>query len=207
MACTGLRTHRFHGFRRGADKLNARLGAGAREGCVLGKKTVEGVEGLGAAVCCGGKDFSGVQIRFAGRRRTDAIRLIRHAYMQRRAVGFGKDGNRANTHLPTGPYDPDGDFTAICYKDFFEHGAADASAILLDKSKAHHGAIEPRRKQKPLSERGFCDIFSACSEPVYFFVSGVSSTMPPLLFLAAASCLRLRASMALLLHSSLIFLS
>src|SRR5215831_12896725 len=76
---------------------------------------------LGAGLPGGIEYFFGGQVAFRGRRGSDVDGFVRHSDMQRSAVGVGVDRDGRDAHLPAGPGNPDGDFTAVGNEYFLEH--------------------------------------------------------------------------------------
>ena len=62
-----------------------------------------------------------VEIAVGGARRADADGLVGKAHVQRMAVGFAVNGDRANAEFPTCVDDAQRDFTAIGYQYLTKH--------------------------------------------------------------------------------------
>ena len=62
------------------------------------------------------------QVALGRRGRTDVIRLIRVAHVQRLAVRVRIDGHRADAHLATGAHHAQGNLAAVGNEDLVEHG-------------------------------------------------------------------------------------
>src|SRR5690606_19845375 len=114
--------HGGDGVGAGADKGDARLVQGFLEGAVFREEAVAGVHGLGPGLFAGGDDFVDHQIAFGRGGGADAHRFIRQLDVKGVAVGVGIHGNGGNAHALGGLEYAAGDFTAVCYEDFFEHG-------------------------------------------------------------------------------------
>jgi hypothetical protein len=79
------------------------------------------VHGLRAAPLSHLDKFLDIQIALWGRCRSDVVRLVREASVQRLAVRVGVDGDAADAHLPKGPDDADGDLAAVGDQNLLEH--------------------------------------------------------------------------------------
>src|SRR5271157_4926558 len=79
---------------------------------------------LRSAAACDVEDLVKVEIRFAGCRRTDMVRVVGLAHMQRFAVHVGEHGDRLDAHLAAGADDADRDFAAVGYENSLEHESA-----------------------------------------------------------------------------------
>ena len=97
------------------------VGAGPGEAGILGEEAVAGMDGLRLAAARHVEDLVHVEIRLAGRRRTDGIGVIGFADVQRLAVHVGEDGDRLDAHLAAGANDAHRNFAAIGDQDSFEH--------------------------------------------------------------------------------------
>ena len=105
----------------GTNELYARVGAGSGELCVLGKKSVTGMDG----VCSGSRgdveNLPNVEIRLGCRGRADGVRLIGLADVQRSAIHVRIDGNSRDSHLVAGADNAYGNLAAIGDENFLEH--------------------------------------------------------------------------------------
>jgi hypothetical protein len=119
----GLRSHRLHRGRSGANELDARFDARLREARVFRKEAVAGVDGLGAAAARDIKNLVHVQVGLARRGRADVVGLVGLAHVQGGTVHVGKDGDRADAHLATGANHSHRDLAPVANKDFPEHRA------------------------------------------------------------------------------------
>ena len=79
------------------------------------------MNGLGARRLAGGDDLVGDEIGLRRRRRADGNGLVGHFDVQRVAVGFGIDGDRADAHLAGGLDHAAGDLAPIGNENFLEH--------------------------------------------------------------------------------------
>ena len=66
-------------------------------------------------------DGRNVQIALAGRCRPDAYRFVGQLDVLGLGVGLGMNGHGLDAHFPAGALDAQGDFAAVCNKNFFKH--------------------------------------------------------------------------------------
>src|SRR5664279_384650 len=88
-----------------------------------------------STAACDVEDLVEVEIRLAGCRRTNVVRVVGLAHMQRFAVHVGEHGNRLDAHLATGADDVHRDFAAVGYENSLEHvNAFGASAAFATQA-------------------------------------------------------------------------
>ena len=126
-------------IRRRSGERDARALARLGEGRVFAQKSVAGMHRLRAGLLRDFEDARGVQVALACRRRADAHSLIRERDVHRVAVGLGIDRDRSDAQPAERADDAAGDFAAIGYQDFSEHGGwfrgAHASRVLVSASR------------------------------------------------------------------------
>ena len=108
-----LVAHRLDGVGRRPDPGETGRRDRLREGCVLSKKAIAGVDRAGLRARRRRQHRIGVQVALQGRRGTDLDGFVGHLHMQRVAVGLGMDRDGRDTHLPAGAYDPAGDLAPV----------------------------------------------------------------------------------------------
>ena len=114
--------HAFNAVGRRADEDEIVVGAGTGEVGVFGEEAVTGVHGFAAGGVRRRNDIRHDQVRLAGRRRSDADRLVGVANGQRVAVGLGIHRDRLHAQLAGRAHDAQGHFAAIGDEDLLEHG-------------------------------------------------------------------------------------
>ena len=107
----------------GADEADVVVGENFCEFGVFRKKTVAGMDGVGAGDLAGREKGGNIEIGLARRRRPDADRFVGQLYMHGFGVGRRVDGDRRYAQLLRGAQDSQGDFAAIGDQDFLEHRA------------------------------------------------------------------------------------
>ena len=127
--------HQLHRGRRRTDEGHAGRRAGLGEGCVLGEKTIAGMDRLGPASPRNIDDLVDRKIALAGGRRADQPGFVGLLHMQRSGVGLRVDGDRLHAEPVRRAHDPAGDLAAIS-----------------DQQLAKH---RPRSRRMPISERAF----------------------------------------------------
>ena len=105
-----------------ADEDNAGGFQSGGKGAVFGQEAIAGMHGFCPACAHRLHDPVDDDIALRGRRGADVDRLIRHADMQRVAVGVRIDGDGLDPHLARRLDDTAGDFTPVGDQDFLEHG-------------------------------------------------------------------------------------
>jgi hypothetical protein len=113
LARRDLRAHGFDRLGRRPDPDDAGLGDGPCEAGVLGQKAVAGMQSVGAGAASGVEEPFLVQIALGGGAGPDDVRLRRHPYVQRFAVGLGVDGDRRDLQLAQRAEDPNRDLAAV----------------------------------------------------------------------------------------------
>ena len=93
----------------------------SREVRVLGEEAVAGVDGVGAGATGDVKDQITPQIRFRGRRESEAVRFVGLENVGSGTVGVGVDGDGGNAQLTAGTQNAECDFAPVGDKDFTEH--------------------------------------------------------------------------------------
>src|SRR5579884_605658 len=99
----------------------------------------------------GGADDSGnIQVALRQLRRPNADGLVGEADVKRIAVGFAVNGNRLDAELFAGTDDPQGNFTAIGYENFFKHhtSAQARTKKLLTAEIAENSQSSQRNSQQ-----------------------------------------------------------
>src|SRR5581483_6354754 len=141
---------RGDGLRIWPDEYDPCGGESLCECLALREKAIAGMDRLGAAVPAGGDDFLDHQIAFGGGRRPDRDGTVRHLHVQGILVGLRIDGDRPNSHLSRGLYDPAGDFAAIGDQDTLEHAVSVtpdaghfACGVTMKKSIARRRPCDP----------------------------------------------------------------
>jgi hypothetical protein len=105
-----------HGRNRGwlwTNEYNPGIFACLREIVPFRQKPIAGMDRIRTALARNVDELVGPQIRFARRRRSQQIRLIRIADVQSAAICFGIYRYRINTQLTTGADDPYGNLSSI----------------------------------------------------------------------------------------------
>ena len=108
-----LEAHRPDGGSRRSDKDQPRLLAGIGESRILGKKPVTRMDRFGPRIAGRLEDRINVEIALAGRRRTDAHRLVGHRHVQCTGIRVGVNGNRAQAQPLGRAHHAAGDLAAI----------------------------------------------------------------------------------------------
>ena len=121
LARGGFRPHGADGGGGRADENDAGILAGGGEFGVLAEKSVARMDGLGAVLAGGVEDAVDAQVAFRGRRRADVFGFVRHADVQRGAVGIGVDRHAGDAHLAQRAHDPHGDLAAVGDQNLAEH--------------------------------------------------------------------------------------
>ena len=116
-----LVAHRADGFGARADEHEAGGGDRVGEPCVLGQKSIAGVNGAGASLACGGNNRFAVEIALGRLRRTDADRFVGEAHREAVLVGVAKNRDRAQAKFPGGADDAHRDLAAVGYQKLIEH--------------------------------------------------------------------------------------
>src|SRR5207247_1639055 len=144
----GLVSQETHGSGGGADQRNAGVRAGLGEERVFRQKAVPWVYGLGLAHLRGIDNFIDRQIALGGRGRTQAIRFIGHAHVQRGAIRFREDRYRGNRRFPAGADDPDSYFSAVCDEYLTEHSPISlvSNQVIFGRSRETSEAVETARR-------------------------------------------------------------
>ena len=119
-AGAGLVAEQIELLGRGADEDDPRLGAGFREGGVLGEEAVARMHGVAAGLPRG-RDHTG-DIEIGGSPASlERPHLVDPADMQRGRVVFRMDAHRGDAEFGGGLGDADGDLAAIGDQEFLEH--------------------------------------------------------------------------------------
>ena len=137
LARARLGAHHLHRLRRRPNELDARLAAGRGKPRVLRQKAVAGMDRFRPAASRHVENLVEVEIRLAGRRRTDVVGVVGLAHVQGAAVHVGEHGDRFDAHLAAGADDADGDFTAVGDKNSFEHKSAFGAIAHLRNASDH----------------------------------------------------------------------
>ena len=116
-----LQTHRPNRIGRRSDKDDVVGGAGVGESRVLRQKSIAGMDGIGAGDDGRLDDLLTQKIALGRRCRPQKNRLIRLAHMRRVGIGFGIDGDRADTHSLGGAHDAAGNLAAIGDQERLDH--------------------------------------------------------------------------------------
>ena len=120
VACRRLIAHRLHRARGWSDQCDRRLLQRAGERGVLAQKAVPRMHGARAGLLRGGDDALDDQIALATRRGTDRDRFVGHPHVKRATIRLAIDRDRADSHLPERPDDPDRDLSAVRHEHFVE---------------------------------------------------------------------------------------
>ncbi len=116
-----LVAHQRDRVRRRTDEDQAGVGAGAREGGVLGEEAVARVDGLRARAGRGLQQALHRQVALGRRGRADPHRRVRLADVPGVGVRVGEDGHRAHAHRPQRPDDAYGDLATVGHQHCLEH--------------------------------------------------------------------------------------
>src|SRR5208283_3413879 len=138
-----LVAHRGDRFVFGPDEDNSFLLQPPGELLVLGEEAVPRVHRLGPGLLAGGDDSVHHQVRFLGRSRANANRLVGQLDMPRVLIGLRIHGNGADTHLACRLDDAAGDFTPVGDQDFLEHGCLGSHSLRMRRD--HRAATDNLR--------------------------------------------------------------
>ena len=116
-------THHADHVRRRADERNVRGLTDLGKVCVLRKETVAGMDGVYVGDFGGADNLRDIEIALGTARGPDANGFIGKTDVERMAIGFGIDGDRADAQLFARCKDAERNLTTIGNKDFLEHGA------------------------------------------------------------------------------------
>ncbi len=147
-----LGAHRVDAFRARADKGDARIGAGAREGGVLRKETIAGVDSLGAALSRHIEDDLAAQVRIRGAWPANRPCLVRQPHMLGVGVRFRVHGNGVDAEPPAGTDDAAGNLAAVGNEYALEHAASGDCAKSLKLADCR-AAADARRSMNPFGAR------------------------------------------------------
>ena len=118
----GLVAHATDHLGAGADELDPAFGTDFRQFGVFREKAIAGMQRITAGFHGQVDQLAWVQV--AGQRVvTQAVGFVGALDVQGMAVGFGIDGNRADTHLGTGTHDAHGNLATVGTEDFLQQGA------------------------------------------------------------------------------------
>ena len=118
----GFISHFTNGFGGGADEADVTGLADFGEVSAFGEKTVAGVDGVDIADFGGGDDAIDFEITLGAGSWADADGFVGGLDVKGVVIGFGVDGESADAEVFAGADDAEGDFAAIGYKNFVEHG-------------------------------------------------------------------------------------
>src|SRR5260370_418474 len=116
-----LLTHHASDLRRRSDEFNAAGLADFGKIRVFAQQAVARVDGIHIGDLGGADDRRNVEVALGGAWRAHADGFIGKAYVQRIPISLAVNRDSSYAQLFAGTDDPQGDFTAICYKDFLKH--------------------------------------------------------------------------------------
>jgi hypothetical protein len=117
-ACRRLAAHESDRLGRGTDERQAGIADRPRERVVLSEKTVTGMNGVCARSPRHVDQAVDAQVAFTRRARSDGVRLVRTAHMQRGPIAFGIHGHRRQTGLAARANHAHRDLSAIGNQNF-----------------------------------------------------------------------------------------
>ena len=149
--------HQAGHFRRRADELHIAGLADFGEVGVFRKQAVAGMDGIHVGNFGGADHSRNIQIALRKRRRADADGFVGETHVQRIAVGFAVNRNRADAQFLAGANHPQSDFATVRDEDFLEHlavsrqssgnskPATDSHGFRGSKKQLHKNSQNPQR--------------------------------------------------------------
>ncbi len=116
-----LRSHGLDRRRRGTDEDQARIDAGLREAGILGKKSIAGVNGIGADTFGERDELGDIEIALGGGRGAQVIRLVGDAHVLRVSIRIRIHRNRRHSQTPRRARDAANDFAAVGDQESSDH--------------------------------------------------------------------------------------
>jgi hypothetical protein len=154
-----LETHRAHRARRGTDERDARCLTRLGQGWVFREKAVAGVQRVAPGALRDVDELVDSQVALGREGGADVVRLVRHADVQRLAIGVAVDGDGADPHFVQGARDAHGNFASIRDENLTEHRAPHSA------SSGERECVDPGPALR-VPQFGFCVGIPASVQPL-----------------------------------------